>query len=98
MRFTDFMAEIEAEAQAEGPEAVAELDALRRHFASIRNRADQSAEIDIGSRTVVGFVYFEYGVTLVPMARTTRSIGAGTAVAVGTRGSPGHGARCAERA
>lgn len=31
-KFKDFMAEIEAEARAEGPEAVAELDMLRTHF------------------------------------------------------------------
>jgi len=33
MSFDDFIAELEAEARAEGPEAVAELEALRRAFA-----------------------------------------------------------------
>jgi DNA-binding XRE family transcriptional regulator len=31
-KFTDFMREIEEEAQAEGPEAVEQLDAFRAHF------------------------------------------------------------------
>jgi DNA-binding XRE family transcriptional regulator len=31
-KFSDFMREIEAEAEAEGPNAVAELEALRDHF------------------------------------------------------------------
>lgn len=31
-KFSDFMHEIEAEAQAEGPEAVQQLDDLRTHF------------------------------------------------------------------
>lgn len=31
-RFKDFTREIEAEARAEGPEAVAEIEALRAHF------------------------------------------------------------------
>jgi len=31
-KFKDFMREIEEEARAEGPEAVAELEALRTHF------------------------------------------------------------------
>jgi len=39
--FDDFLAEIEAEAQAEGPEAVAELEAFRLHFSLARQRAAQ---------------------------------------------------------
>lgn len=34
--FNDFIAEIEAEARAEGPEAVAELEAFRLHFSLAR--------------------------------------------------------------
>lgn len=34
--FDDFIAEIEAEARAEGPEAVAELEAFRLHFSLAR--------------------------------------------------------------
>lgn len=70
MRFTDFMAEIEAEAHAEGPDAVAELEAFREHF---EVRRTQTAE---------GFDYFEYAGRLGAMPRTTRSIGAATAAAV----------------
>jgi hypothetical protein len=36
MQFDEFMAEIEAEAHAEGPDAVAELEAFRAHFAQAR--------------------------------------------------------------
>jgi len=36
MRFEDFIAELEAEALAEGPDAVAELEAFRAHFAEVR--------------------------------------------------------------
>lgn len=39
--FEDFMAEVEAEAQAEGPEAVAELEAFRLHFSLARQLAAQ---------------------------------------------------------
>lgn len=39
--FDDFIAEIEAEAQAEGPEAVAELEAFRLHFSLARQLASQ---------------------------------------------------------
>jgi hypothetical protein len=38
MRFEDFIAELEAEAQAEGPAAVAELEAFRHAFAAARRR------------------------------------------------------------
>jgi hypothetical protein len=34
--FKEFMAEIEAEAKKEGPEAVEELKALRKHFRQVR--------------------------------------------------------------
>ncbi len=36
MQFDDLIAEIEAEARAEGPEAVAELEAFRAHFSRAR--------------------------------------------------------------
>jgi len=39
--FKDFMAEVEAEADAEGPEAVAELEALHLHFSLARQLAAQ---------------------------------------------------------
>jgi ribosome-binding protein aMBF1 (putative translation factor) len=39
--FDDFIAEIEAEAQAEGPEAVAELEAFRLHFSLARQLSAQ---------------------------------------------------------
>lgn len=39
--FKDFMAEVEAEAAAEGPKAVAELEALRLHFSLARQLAAQ---------------------------------------------------------
>jgi ribosome-binding protein aMBF1 (putative translation factor) len=39
--FNDFMVELEAEAKAEGPEAVAELEALRLHFSLARQLAEQ---------------------------------------------------------
>ena len=34
--FNDFIAEIETEARAQGPEAVAELDAFRLYFCAVR--------------------------------------------------------------
>lgn len=37
--FDDFIAELEAEARAEGPKAVAELEALRLHFSLARQLA-----------------------------------------------------------
>ena len=39
--FDDFIAEIETEARAEGPEAVAELEAFRLHFSLARQLAAQ---------------------------------------------------------
>jgi len=39
--FNDFMAELEAEAEAEGPDAVAELEALRLHLSLARQLAAQ---------------------------------------------------------
>ena|SRR5829696_7941008 len=39
--FEDFIAELEAEARAEGPEAVAELEAFRLHFSLARQLAAQ---------------------------------------------------------
>jgi ribosome-binding protein aMBF1 (putative translation factor) len=39
--FDDFIAEIEAEAAAEGPEAVAELEAFRLHFSLARQLGEQ---------------------------------------------------------
>lgn len=36
MQFDDFIAEIEAEALAEGPDAVAGLEAFQAHFAEVR--------------------------------------------------------------
>jgi len=39
--FDDFIAELEAEARAEGPEAVAELEAFRLHFSLARQLAAQ---------------------------------------------------------
>jgi ribosome-binding protein aMBF1 (putative translation factor) len=39
--FNDFIVEIETEAQAEGPEAVAELEAFRLHFSLARQLAAQ---------------------------------------------------------
>src|SRR5262245_61326365 len=40
IKFEDFMREVEAEAQAEGPEAVAELEALHAHFRLARQIAE----------------------------------------------------------
>ncbi len=39
--FNDFIAELASEAKAEGPEAVAELEALRLHFSLARQLAAQ---------------------------------------------------------
>jgi len=39
--FDDFIAEIEAEARAEGPQAVAELEAFRLHFSLARQLGEQ---------------------------------------------------------
>jgi DNA-binding XRE family transcriptional regulator len=39
--FDQFVAELEAEARAEGPEAVAELEAFRLHFSLARQLAEQ---------------------------------------------------------
>lgn len=39
--FDDFITEIEAEAHAEGPEAVAELEAFRLHFSLARQLGEQ---------------------------------------------------------
>lgn len=39
--FNDFIAEIEAEARAQGPDAVAELEAFRLHFSLARQLAVQ---------------------------------------------------------
>jgi len=39
--FDDFIKELEAEARAEGPEAVAELDAFRLHFSLARQLAER---------------------------------------------------------
>lgn len=39
--FNDFLHELEAEARAEGPEALAELEAFRLHFSLARQLADR---------------------------------------------------------
>jgi ribosome-binding protein aMBF1 (putative translation factor) len=39
-RFSDFMAELEAEAKAEGPEAVEELDTFREYFRLARQMTE----------------------------------------------------------
>jgi DNA-binding XRE family transcriptional regulator len=39
--FDDFIAELETEARAEGPEAIAELEAFRLHFSLARQLAEQ---------------------------------------------------------
>jgi ribosome-binding protein aMBF1 (putative translation factor) len=39
--FDEFTAELEAEARAQGPEAVAELEAFRLHFSLARQLAEQ---------------------------------------------------------
>jgi DNA-binding XRE family transcriptional regulator len=44
MSFEDFMAQPEAEAEAQGPEAVAELDAFRLHFSLARQLASRRRE------------------------------------------------------
>jgi len=50
--FDDFIAEIEAEAHAEGPGALAELEAFRCWFAQDRRRARTEARIDRGFETL----------------------------------------------
>ena len=42
--FNEFMAEVEAEARAEGPQAVAELEALRLHYSIARQLAERRRE------------------------------------------------------
>jgi DNA-binding XRE family transcriptional regulator len=42
--FDDFIKELEAEARAEGPEAVAELEAFRLHFSLARQLAERRRE------------------------------------------------------
>jgi DNA-binding XRE family transcriptional regulator len=42
--FDDFIKELEAEAQAEGPEAVAELEAFRLHFSLARQLTQRRRE------------------------------------------------------
>lgn len=42
--FEDFIKELEAEAEAEGPEAVAELEAFRLHFSLARQLAARRLE------------------------------------------------------
>jgi DNA-binding XRE family transcriptional regulator len=42
--FDDFIKELEAEAEAEGPEAVAELEAFRLHFSLARQLAARRRE------------------------------------------------------
>lgn len=42
--FEDFIKELEAEAEAEGPEAVAELEAFRLHFSLARQLGDRRRE------------------------------------------------------
>lgn len=78
--FDDFIAELEAEAQAEGPEAMADLKAFRLYFSLI---SDLGAErlVELSSLNEF-FEYFECDGTLARMGRTTRSIGAATAAAI----------------
>jgi DNA-binding XRE family transcriptional regulator len=42
--FDDFIKELEAEAEAEGPDAVAELEAFRLHFSLARQLAERRRE------------------------------------------------------
>jgi hypothetical protein len=48
--FDDFMAEVEAEAHAEGPDALAELEAFQRYFR--REAAELSSLVERLARTV----------------------------------------------
>ena len=50
MHFEDFIAELEAEAQAEGPAAVAELAAFRHAFAAERRRHRTSCPSSLVAR------------------------------------------------
>lgn len=58
--FDDLMRSIEEEAQAEGPEAVAELEALDRHFAALAAHRDATTGPD---RTSLDELLDRYGVT-----------------------------------
>ncbi len=46
-KFDDFMTELEAEARAEGPEAVAELEAFRLRFSLARQLAAQRRALNV---------------------------------------------------
>jgi DNA-binding XRE family transcriptional regulator len=48
--FDDFIKELETEAEAEGPEAVAELEAFRLHFSLARQLAERRRERHLTQR------------------------------------------------
>jgi len=55
-KFDEFIAELEAEARAEGPEAVAELEAFRLHYSlarqlAARRRARHLTQTQLSERT-----------------------------------------------
>lgn len=56
-KFSAFMREIEAEAKAEGPEAVANLEALRAHYRGKRQRASE-ANLDEEGRCLAAGCYW----------------------------------------
>jgi len=51
-KFTDFLSEIEAEAQAKGPDAVGELNALRDHFRVGRELAEARIKQELTQKQV----------------------------------------------
>jgi DNA-binding XRE family transcriptional regulator len=60
-KFGDFVREIEAEAKAEGPEAVAQLEAFRDHFRVGRKLAQARLEKNLSQKQVASRAKVDQG-------------------------------------
>lgn len=78
--FDDFMAELEAEARAEGPDAVAELEAFRLHFSLARQLAAQRRALHLTQKQLAEMT----GIDQAEISRIERGQGNPTTATLGT--------------
>lgn len=79
-KFDDFIAELEAEAQAESLEAVAELDAFRLHFSLAQQLAARRRALQLTQKQLAGMT----GIDQAEISRIERAQANPTAATLGT--------------
>ncbi len=77
--FDDFYRELEAEAEAEGPEAVAELEAFRLHFSLARQLLERRLEQNLTQKQLAQLS----GIDQAEISRIERGQGNPTATTLG---------------